>query len=56
MMAYWIKEPDKKNTYRCSNCGSEITTGQPIEYWTRCPFCHADMEVNHADPDAEKNP
>lgn len=55
-MAHWIKDPDHKNTYTCSACGGVLTTASPISYWTRCPFCHADMEEEtNGDTETEEN-
>lgn len=56
-MAHWIPTGNK-NEYRCSNCGKTITTANPIDYWTFCPFCHAEMSFEEAadgDTDTEKN-
>lgn len=53
-MGHWIKTGDR--TYRCSACGEELTTSYPIEQWTRCPFCHTEMEESdNGDSEAESN-
>ena len=59
-MGNWIEVPDRKNTYRCSICGGIIQTAYPIEYWTRCPFCHNGMiategEATDGNSEAEKD-
>lgn len=48
-MGEWIQEGER--TYRCSLCGGLIQTGTPIEWWTRCPFCHAPMKPQEEEPD-----
>ena len=52
-MAHWIQIGER--TYECSNCRQRLTTSYPIEQWTRCPFCHSEMEAADGDSDTEKN-
>lgn len=49
MTGEWI--PIDRRTYKCSICGGELMTSYPIEQWTRCPFCKAQMTVQKEGPE-----
>lgn len=50
-MAHWI--PVKKNTYRCSSCGTTLITSYPPAQWTVCPFCKAEMTEEATDGNSD---
>ena len=52
-MGHWIKTGER--TYVCSECGGKLITSYPIEQWTRCPFCRADMTYIEEEEAADGN-